>query len=169
MPPRGREIGTRLALGASRGRIGRQLLADGLLLSLAGGTLGVALHANISPSPVAFAFLSSVVSGFLSSLAPTLHVGREDLISSLRERGGASLGGIRFRKCIVTLQVAFSLIFVLGAAVFIRSLSGLLAKGPGFDTSNLVSFSLDPERNAYSQDQARQLIRRVHAGPRRCG
>ena len=181
---RGREIGTRLALGASRGRVGRQLLADGLLLSFAGGALGIALgppaiRALISFLPrdvafnaldaglnlrlVAFASLASVVSGILSSLAPALHAGRENLISSLRERGGTGFGGIRLRKCIVTLQVAFSLILVVGAALFIRSLSSLLAKGPGFDTSNLVSFSLDPEKNAYSQDQARQLIRRIDA------
>jgi predicted permease len=181
---RGREIGTRLALGASRGRIGRQLLADGLLLSFAGGALGVALgqpairalisflprdvasnalRASLSPRLVAFAFLASVVSGLLSSLAPALHAGRENLISSLRERGGTGLSGVRLRKCIVTLQVAFSLILIVGAALFMRSLSSLLAKGPGFDTSNLVSFSLDPQKNAYSQDQARQLIRRIHA------
>jgi predicted permease len=181
---RGREIGTRLALGASRGRIGRQLLADGLLLSLAGGAFGIALgppairalisflprevasnalHAGLSPRLAAFAFLASVVSGLLSSLAPALHAGRGNLISSLRERGGTGFGGIRLRKCIVTLQVTFSLVLIVGAALFMRSLSGLLAKGPGFDTSNLVSFSLDPEKNAYSQDQARQLIRRIHA------
>jgi len=180
----GREIGTRLALGASRGRIGRQLLADGLLLSFAGGALGIALgppairalisflprevasnalHAGLSPRLIAFASLASVISALLSSLAPALHAGRDNLISSLRERGGTGFSGIRLRKCIVTLQVAFSLILIVGAALFMRSLSGLLAKGPGFETSNLVSFTLNPQQNAYSQDQARQLIRRVHA------
>ena len=179
-----REIGTRLALGASRGRIGRQLLADGLLLSFAGGALGIALgpaairalisflprevasnalDAGLSPRVMVFAFLVSVFSGLVSSLAPALDAGRANLIASLRERGGTGFGGIRLRKCIVTLQVAFSLILIVGAALFMRSLSGLLAKGPGFDTSNLVSFSLDPEMNAYSQDQARQLIRRIYA------
>ncbi len=181
---RGREIGTRLALGASRGRIGRQLLADGLLLSFAGGALGIALgplairalisflphevtsnglKASLSLRLVAFAFLASIVSGLLSSLAPALHAGRDSLISSLRERGGTGFGGVRLRKCIVTLQVAFSLLLIVSAALFMRSLSSLLAKGPGFDTSHLVSFSLGPMRNGYSQDQARQLIRRIHA------
>jgi predicted permease len=181
---RGREIGTRLALGASRGRIGRQLLADGLLLSFAGGALGLALgppairalisflprevasnalDASLSPRLVAFALLSSVAAGLLSSLAPAVQAGREDLISSLRERGGAGFGGIRLGKCIVTLQVAFSLILIVGAVLFMRSLSSLLAKGPGFDTSNLISFSLGPAKNAYSPDQARRLIRRIHA------
>jgi predicted permease len=186
---RGREIGTRLALGASRGRIGRQLLADGLLLSFAGGALGIALgplairalisflprevtsnalHAGLSLRVVAFALLASIASGLVSSLAPALHAGRDNLISSLRERGGTG-SGILLRKYIVTLQVAFSLILIVGAALFMRSLSSLLTKGPGFDTASLVSFSLDPEKNAYSQDQARQLIRRIdaelHAAP----
>src|SRR5579863_2962429 len=95
-----REIGTRLALGASRGRIGRQLLADGLLLSFAGGVLGIALgpaairglisflprevasnalHAGLSPRVVAFAFVASAVSGLLSALAPAVPAGRDNL------------------------------------------------------------------------------------------
>src|SRR5579863_1985725 len=181
---RGREIGTRLALGASRGRIGRQLLADSLLLAAAGGVLGAAvaplairgliaflphelaanaLRGTLSFRLLTFAFFASVAAGLLSGLAPALHGSADSLVSSLRERGGTGFGGIRLRKCIVTLQVAFSLILIVGAALFMRSLSGLLAKGPGFDTSKLVSFSLDPEMNAYSQDQARQLIRHVDA------
>ena len=120
-----------------------------------------ALKASISPRLVAFALVASIVSGLLSSLAPALHAGSGNLIASLRERGGTGFAGIRLRKCIVTLQVAFSLILVVGAALFLRSLSILLTKGPGFDTANLISFSLDPQKNAYSQDQARQLIRRI--------
>ena len=135
---RGREIGTRLALGASRGRIGRQLLADSILLALGGGIFGIALaplamhaligflprdvtanalRATVSPQLLGFAFLASLAAGLLSGLAPALHAGSENLISSLRERGGTVFGGIRLRKCIVTLQVAFSLILVVGAAL----------------------------------------------------
>ena len=153
---RGREIGTRLALGASRGRIGRQLLADSVLLALAGGVLGVAmaplairaliaflpqdgvasaLRGTLSFRLLAFAFFASVAAGLLSGLAPALHAGGGSLVSSLRERGGTGFGGVRLRKCIVTMQVAFSLILVIGAALFVRTLAGLLAKGPGFETS----------------------------------
>jgi len=180
---RDREISTRLALGASRGRIGRQLLADSLLLALAGGTLGVALAlpamrtliaflprdvaANALQSAVdsrllLFAFLVSVAAGVLSGVAPALHAGRRSLISSLRERGGAAFGGVRLRRVIVTLQIAFTLILVIGAGLFVRTLTGLMAKGPGFATSSLVSFGLDPRRNGYSPSETRQLIRRVH-------
>jgi predicted permease len=179
---RDREISTRLALGASRGRIGRQLLADSLLLALAGGLFGVALApyamrtliaflprdvaANALQSAVdsrllLFTFLVSVAAGLLSGFAPALHAGRRSLVSSLRERGGAAIGGVRLRKAIVTVQIAFSLILVVGAVLFVRTLTALLAKGPGFDTSSLVSFTLDPRRNGYSPLEASQLIRRV--------
>src|ERR1700691_2174446 len=120
---RGREIGTRLALGASRGRIGRQLVADGLLLSFAGGALGIglgppairalisflpreaasnALHASLSLRLLTFAFFASLAAGLLSGLAPALRAGGDGLVNSLRERGGTGLGGGRLRKAIVT-------------------------------------------------------------------
>jgi predicted permease len=180
---RGREIGTRLALGASRGRIGRQLLADSILLALAGGLLGVALaplavkaliaflpkdiaanslQSAIDSRLLLFAFLVTVAAGVLSGLAPALQAGRGELISGLRERGGSGMGGVRLRKAIVTLQIAFSLILVIGAALFARTLAGLLAKGPGFSTSSLVSFRLDPLRNGYSRSGASRVIRRVY-------
>src|SRR5438552_6510367 len=142
---RDREISTRLALGASRGRIGRQLLADSVLLALAGGLLGVALApvamrmliaflprdtaANALQSTVdlrllLFAFLVSLGAGVLSGFAPALHVGRQSLVCSLRERGRAG-GGVRLRKVIVAAQIALSLILVIGAVLFARTLSGL--------------------------------------------
>ncbi len=179
---RGREIGTRLALGASRGRIGRQLLADSLLLSVAGGVLGVAvaplairgliafllhelaandLRETLSLRLLTFAFFVSIAAGFLSGLAPALRAGGENVVNSLRERGGTGFGGVRLRKTIVTLQVAFSLILVVGAALFLRTLTGLLAKGPGFDTSSLLSFAIAPLQNGYSRADASRLVRRL--------
>ncbi len=179
---RGREIGTRLALGASRGRIGRQLLADSLLLAVAGGVLGIALappamRALITFLPrdlaanalrpslrldlLGFALVTSFAAGLLSGLAPALHAGRDNIVNSLRERGGTGFGGVRLRKTIVTLQVAFSLILVVGAALFLRTLTGLLAKGPGFDTSSLVSFAIAPVHNGYSRADASRLVRRL--------
>uniref|UniRef100_Q01XG8 Permease n=1 Tax=Solibacter usitatus (strain Ellin6076) TaxID=234267 RepID=Q01XG8_SOLUE len=180
---RGREIGTRLALGASRGRIGRQLLADSILLALAGGILGVAvaplairaliaflpqdlaataLHGSLSLRLFAFAFLASLSAGLLSGLAPALQSGGGNLVSSLRERAGTGFGGVRLRKCVVTLQVAFSLILVIGAALFVRTLAGLLAKGPGFETSGVLSFAIAPVQNGYTPVDAGRLVRRVH-------
>ncbi len=180
---RGREIGVRLALGASRGRIGRQLLADSLLLASAGGVLGAALaplairaliaflphevaasglRGSLSLRLLAFAFFASLVAGLLSGLAPALHAGGGSLVRSLRERGGTGFGGVRLRKCIVTLQVAFSLILVIGAALFVRTLAGLQAKGPGFETSGILSFAIAPVKSGYSRADAARLVRRLH-------
>jgi putative ABC transport system permease protein len=179
---RGREIGTRIALGASRSRIGRQLLADSVLLALAGGVLGVAvaplairaliaflpddlaasgLRGTLSLRLLAFAFFASLAAGLLSGLAPALHAGGGSLVSSLRERAGTGFGGVRLRKCIVTLQVAFSLILVVGAALFVRTLTGLLAKGPGFETSGILSFAIAPVKSGYSRADAARLVRRL--------
>jgi predicted permease len=179
---RGREIGTRLALGASRGRIGRQFLADSVVLALSGGTVGlllapVAMRALIAflPRDVAanslqpgidarlllFAFAVSVAAGVLSGFAPALQAGRASFASSLRSRGGTG-SGVRLRKAIVTAQIAFTLVLVIGGALFVRTLAGLIAKGPGFATSSLISFGLDPRRNGYSVNDSKQLIRRIH-------
>lgn len=179
---REREISTRLALGASRGRIGRQLLADSVLLALTGGTLGVvlaplalqvlmaflprdvaanALLSTIDSRLLLFTFLVSMVAGVLSGFAPALQAGRASFISALRERSGAA-SSVRLRKAIVTVQIAFTLVLVTGGALFVRTLTGLMAKGPGFETSSLVSFGLDPRRNGYSTKETDQLIHRIH-------
>ena len=180
---RGREIGTRLALGASRGRISRQLIADSMLLALAGGVLGVAvaplairallaflprdladtaLRGTLSLRLLAFAFFASLAAGLLSGLAPALHAGGGSLVNSLRERAGTGFGDVRMRKCIVTLQAAFSLILVIGAALFVRTLTGLLAKGPGFETSSILSFAVAPMQSGYSRKDAARLVRRLN-------
>ncbi len=179
---RDREIGTRLALGASRGRLGRQLVADSLLIALAGGALGTAaapvavraliallpqgtaanaLHASIDSQLLLFAFTISVAAGVLSGLAPAWQSGRRSLMSSLRERGGTALGGVRLRKLIVTAQIALTLTLVVGAALFVRTLDALAAKGPGFETSSLVSFGIDSLRSGYSPQEGNRLIRRI--------
>jgi len=180
---RQREISTRLALGASRGRIGRQLLADSVLLAVAGGLLGLAmapiavraliaflprdiaasgLRASVDMRLLLFAFVVSMATGFLSGLAPAWQAGRKSLVSSLRERSGMAFGGLPLRRAIVTAQIAFTLILVIAAGLFVRTLSGLLAKGPGFDTSSLISFGIRPGLNGYSSSRAKQLVRRIH-------
>ena len=177
---RDREIGTRLALGASRGRISRQLIADSLLLALAGGSLGlllapVAMRTLIAflPSgsngiaighrlaPAAVRVPGERGRGILSGLAPAWQAARRSLASSLRERGGTGLAGVRLRKTIVTVQIALTLTLVIGAALFVRTFDALMAKGPGFATSSLVSFRIDPRRNGYSQPEGARLIRRI--------
>jgi predicted permease len=184
---RHREISTRLALGASRGRIGRQLLADSVLLALAGGLLGVVmapiavralmaflphdtaangLYAHVDTRLFLFAFLVSMATGFLAGSAPALQAGRESLVSSLGERAGTAFG-LRLRRTILTGQIAFTLILVVAAGLFVRTLSGLLEKGPGFNTASLISFGINPALNGYSPSEANQLIRRIYDEIRR--
>ena len=179
---RDRELSTRLALGASRGRIGRQLLADSLLIALVGGALGAAaapiavrtliallptdvagtaLHARIDLRLLLFALVASVTAGILSGLAPAWQSGRRSLVSSFRERGGTAFGGVRLRKAIVIAQIALTLTLVIGAALFVRTLDTLIAKGPGFITSSLVSFGIDSPRSGYSPSEGNRLIRRI--------
>src|SRR5213594_4432094 len=184
---RHREVSTRLALEASRGRIGRQLLADSEPLAFTGGLLGVVtapvavraliaflprntaatdLQANVDTRLLLFAFLVSLATGFLAGSAPALQAGRKSLVSSLRERAGTALGGLSLRRAIVTAQIAFTLILVIAAGLFIRTLSGLLSKGPGFDTSSLISFGIKPALNGYSGAEESRLIRRITEGLR---
>jgi len=184
---RHREISTRLALGASRGRIGRQLLTDSVFLAFAGGLLGVVmapiavraliaflpvdsaannLHAHVDTRLLLFAFLVSLLTGFLAGSAPALQAGRKSLDSALRERGGTPSGSLALRRAIVTAQIAFTLIQVIAAGLFVRTLSGLLVKGPGFDTSSLISFGIKPALNGYSGDVESRLIRRITEGLR---
>ena len=179
---RDREIGTRLALGASRGRLGRQFLAESLLIALAGGFLGTALaplavrtliaflpkgttanalHAGVDTRLLLFALGASITAGVLSGLAPAWQSGRPSLVSSLQQRGGTPFGGVRLRKVIVTAQIALTLTLVVGAALFVRTLDALLTKGPGFVTSSLVSFRLASSRNGYSEPDGSRLIRRI--------
>ena len=179
---REREISTRLALGASPGRVARQLLADGVLLSLAGGLLGLALApvvmrtliaflphdiaanalaSTINARLLAFAFTISVAAGLVSGLAPALHARRKPLVSSLRDRGGSG-GSVRLRRIIVAAEIALALMLVIGAVLFARTLTNLLAKGPGFGTSGLVSFGIDPRQSGYSPEQAGQVVSRIY-------
>ena len=187
---RDHEIGTRLALGASRGRLGRQLLTDSLLIAVTGGLIGVAiaplavrtliallpsnefaaigrnasgtaLHANVDLRMLLFAFATSMAAGVMSGLAPACQAGRRSLVSSLRERGGVSLSSVRLRRVIVTAQIALTLILVVSAALFVRTLDALVAKGPGFRTASLVSFEIDSQRSGYSEQEGNRLILRI--------
>src|ERR1041385_4167536 len=81
--------------------------------------------------------------------------------SSLRERGAAPSAGLSLRRWIVTAQIAFTLILVVAAGLYMQTLHGLLAKGPGFETSSLISFGIRPALNGYSGAEAAQLLRRI--------
>ncbi|MBV9760190.1 MAG: ABC transporter permease [Acidobacteriaceae bacterium] len=178
-----REVGTRLALGASRGRLERQLLTDSLAIALAGGFLGTALaplavrtliaflpqwngpnalHANVDRPLLLFALAVSATAGLLSGLAPGWQARRHSMFTSLRERGGTASAGIRIRKIIVMAQIALTLALVSCAMLFVRTLYALAEKGPGFEISSLVSFTIRTSQSGYSTVDGNRTIRRLN-------
>jgi predicted permease len=152
---REREVATRAALGASRGRVARQLLAESVVLAVAGGAAGVllaaaavrgvrALGADVLPragevaldgAALAFALAVSVGTGVLFGLAPALRLAGGDLQSVLRGggRGVAGASGQRARGALVAGEVALSVLLLVGAGLLLRSFVALQRSEPGFD------------------------------------
>jgi predicted permease len=186
---RQREVALRLALGASRTRIVQQLLVESLVLALTGSALGLVIAvwgANLllgfivpsdqstmlSAAPdariVAFNFAIALLTGLLFGLAPALQSTQTELAPTLKDQAGSVLGGgqVRLRKALVVTQVALSLLLLIGAGLFVRSLQNLLTLDPGFKTSNLITFSIDPRLNGYTLPQLKDLYRTL---PQRLG
>ena len=181
---RQREIAVRLALGATRARLVRQLLVESVLLSMLGGAvgLGVAYWTNrllltmapgetarlaISANPdlrvFGFALAVSVLTGILFGLAPGLQATRPDLAATLKEQAGSVAGAAspRLRKALVAGQVALSLVLLIGAGLFVRSLWNLRNLDPGFRAQRLVSFTVDPPLNGYKTEQTKAFYGRL--------
>jgi predicted permease len=180
---RQREIAVRLALGATRARIAGQLLVESVLLAIAGGIAGVAIAAvgapivlgflvssdgpqPISTSPdwriLAFTFAISALTGILFGMAPAVQSTRPDVAPTLKDQAGSVLGGqARLRKALVASQVAVSLLLIMAAVLFTRTLGNLLAVDIGFDASRLISFGIDPSLNGYDAQRTRQVARSV--------
>jgi predicted permease len=125
-------------------------------------TAANALHSGIDGRVLLFATIVSVGAGIFTGLTPALQAGRGALMTTLRERAGTALHGLRLRRALVTAQITFTLILLTGAALFIRTLSALIAKGPGFETSSLISFGIDPGQNGYPSADAARLVRRIY-------
>jgi putative ABC transport system permease protein len=181
---RRRETALRLALGASRGRIVRELLVQSGILAVAGavlgllvaptviqallsflpeGVAGVDLSAEINPQVFVFALAAAVVTALLSSLAPAFRAARAQPSLTLKEESSTIGAGIGLRKVLVIGQIALALILLIGAGLFVRTLGSLRAKGPGFGTSNQVMLRIDAARNGYSQARAAALMRNLLA------
>jgi len=168
---RQKELAVRLALGAGRARLIRQLLVESLVLSLAGGTLGLFVSAWLGKAMIAalpfedaaltlraepdlrlalFALALTFVTGVLFGIAPALQTTRVALASTLKNEAAAVIGGsapFRFRRGLVVAQIALSLLLLVGAGLFTRSLGNLRTLDPGFQPERLVTFSVDPSRN----------------------
>src|SRR5713226_2897840 len=182
---RQREIAIRLAMGAGRGRITRQLLVESLLLSIIGGVLGVLLAIWIDHSLMAFlpadntglklsttpdlsillfTFGVSILTGVIFGFAPALQCTRPDVAPTLKDQVGGIGGGgaqVRFRKALVAMQVTLSLLLLVGAGLFIRSLRNLRDLGPGFPAENLVAFNIDPTLNGYDVERTKAFYRQL--------
>src|ERR1700728_3616471 len=159
------EIAVRLALGASRGRMVRQMLTESVLLSLIGGFTGIApaygaLHlilrfvpssiprlneVNIDWTVLAFALFVSVLTGLVFGLAPALHSAKGALSSSIREGGrgsGYSTKTGRLRDVLIVSALAFAVILMVGAGLLLRTLRDLLQQNPGFNPTQIVTANI---------------------------
>lgn len=182
---RGKEIAIRLALGASRMRIMRQLFVENALLSVVGGTLGLLLAfwatsvlASVRPAtPVpiilnftpdirvlVFTLFVSLLASFAFGLAPALQTTKPDLVPALKKETVGS--GLRKRKfplstIVVVSQVALSFVLLTGATLFIRSLQNASTLNPGFEVEKGLVFSFDVASQGYSEAQGKDFYRRL--------
>jgi len=181
-----REMSVRYSLGASRFRIIGQLLMEGLALGLAGGALGLALSpllakalinfitpvsaagemSPLSPSPdrsvVLFCFLVSVAASVLFSLAPILQFYRPNVAVALKQQTGTGdVTHARFRRLTVGLQVGLSVVLLVGAGLFSRTLGNLKSVNVGFVTDHLLTFQLDPRLAGYQPADVTTLYKRL--------
>src|SRR5262249_40884185 len=109
-------------------------------------------------------FVMTVATGLLCGLAPAWQAGRVPLVSWLKERtGGPGAAGGRLRKALVVGQMAFTLVLLVGAGLFVPTLARLGGQGAGFPTARLLSFGVNPLRAGYSTDDADRAMRRVLA------
>ena len=181
---RQKEIAVRLAMGAGRARIVRQLLVEGLLLALAGGAVGflispwamrllIGIMPDIDPplqfttDPnlrlVLFTMGVSVLTAVIFGLAPALQAARPNIAPVLKDQAGAVAGGgqARWRKALVVAQVSLSLLLLIGAGLFGRSLHNLKSLDPGFEVNNLLSFQVNPPLNGYTPERAKLFYRQL--------
>jgi predicted permease len=183
---REREFAVRLAIGAGRARIVRQLLLESLLLAAAGAILGMALafladrillriylpadaaaEFVVSPIPdgrvLAFVVGVMLLTSLVFGLLPAVCGSRTEITLSLKDRSGAlSAGGISLRRMLVGIQVSLSLLLLFGAGLFVRTLRNLESLGPGFPTDHLLTFTIDPSLNGYSDEETKSFYERLN-------
>jgi predicted permease len=175
---RRREIAVRLALGAGRGRLVRQLLTEGLLLSFLASALGLllapwagnlilafrqplyALH-NVDTTPdarvLAFVLLVALLTGVLFSLAPALQSSKPDLVVTLKDNTPGAGRRSRLTSVLVSAQVALSLVLLIVAGVTVRRMQEIVSQNPGFTTRHILMMSVSPGIEGYSEAQGERL------------
>ena len=191
---RAREIAVRVALGADRWRIVRQMLTESILVALVGASLGIGfayaflkwikanliagvpfwMHFTIDAQVLLFTAAVAVATGLLFGLVPALQSARPNLNETLRDAGGrgasAGRGRQRLRSSLVVGEVALSLVLLVGAALLIRSFLGLQNVKPGFDPSHLLTMRVTLSGPAYDSTYKRfafwdRFLRELNARP----
>lgn len=184
---RQREFAIRTAMGASRGRMIRQLLAESLLCALGGGVLGILLGTvlmkiltpivgsntgiqglteTLNPVVLTFAIGATLVSGVFFGLIPAWRVTRMGVSDVIKDQGStssASVSHVGFRKVLVAGQVAFTMLLLAGAGLFMRSLWNLQKQDLGLKTDNVISFSIQPSLNGYDTARSIALVDQMRA------
>jgi predicted permease len=174
------EIAVRLALGAGRGRLIRQLLTESLALALAGGVAGLVLvrpvtnlfvtflpsffrDLDASPDWRVFGFLAVaiVLVAVLFGLAPALDATRLDLVSALKDLAGRARPRIDLRRALVAGQIALSMVLLVGAALFAVSLRNLHGLNAGFAPDHVVLLTMNPRLSAYSESDTERFYERL--------
>jgi putative ABC transport system permease protein len=190
---RQKEIAVRLSLGSSRGRLVRQLLVESLVLSFAGGAVGLAIAfaltrgllalvpsqgqpvlISASPDPriLTFTLSLTVLTGIVFGLLPALRASRTDPWTTMKDTMGSiagTRGSLFVRKGLVTAQVALSFLLLFGAGLFVRSLQNLKTTDTGVKLENLITFQLSPALSGYDDNRGQlfyqQLMDRLRSAP----
>ncbi len=188
---RQKEMAIRIALGASRTRIVRQLLTESMLLSFAGGALGLMLaqagvkviiaispdsiprsrEVGLDPLVLAFTIAVSILTGVIFGVAPALQASKPDLNETLKEAGRGSTGRRHvLRSVLVVAEVALTMVLLIGAGLMIRSFYRLQRVDPGFVADNLLTFNVSLPPGKYAEEQQRtnfyqQLLQNLRVMP----
>ena len=182
---RQKELAVRLAMGAGRRRLVQQLLVESVLLALAGGALGLVVSTWVGRMLIAalpyedaartltadadlrvglFALGLSLLTGIVFGIIPALQTTRVAIASTLKNEAGAVIGGsahFRFRSGLVVAQIALSLLLLVGAGLFTRSLQNLRSLDPGFQPDQLVTFYVNPALNGHDVPGRLDVLARV--------
>lgn len=175
------EVAVRVALGAGRGRIVRQLVTESVMLSLAGAVgafalavIGTRLLVHFAPAQIprldavrvdggmfAFTLLLAALTGLVFGLAPALHAAARDLQLRLRQRAAGHRRAVRLRRMLVVSELALSIMLLAGAGLLLRSFAALRAVDPGFRPEGLTAFTVVVPESRYTLEAQRRFTRDV--------